>query len=153
MTKVRRAKRKTSSTPRPSTAAADPKDEIAMLRHELTEAHRQQTTLADVLEVISSSPGAVEPVFETMLANAARPCDAKFGTLSLYDGSAFQNVALHNTPPGFIAHRGTLFRPHPESGLARVARTKQVVQIADIRTEPPYREGDPAAAAIVNIAA
>jgi PAS domain S-box-containing protein len=119
---------------------------------ETREALEQQTATAEVLRVINSSPGELAPVFETMLANAARLCEAEFGTLALYDGDAFQNVALHNTPVGYAAHQGLPFRPHAESGLARVARTKEIVQIADLRTEPPYLEGDPPVVAIVDVA-
>jgi PAS domain S-box-containing protein len=119
---------------------------------ETREALEQQTATAEVLRVINSSPGELAPVFETMLANAARLCEAEFGTLALYDGDAFQNVALHNTPAGYAANQGAPFRPHAESGLARVARTKEIVQIADLRTEPPYLEGDPPVVAIVDVA-
>jgi PAS domain S-box-containing protein len=126
--------------------------ENVRLMTETREALEQQTATAEVLRVINSSPGELAPVFETMLANAARLCEAEFGTLALYDGDAFQNVALHNTPAGYVVHQGVLFRPHAESGLARVARTKQIVQIADLRTEPPYLQGDPSVVAIVDIA-
>jgi PAS domain S-box-containing protein len=126
--------------------------ENARLMTETRDALEQQTATADVLQVINSSPGELEPVFETMLANAVRLCEAKFGNLSLYDGEAFKNVALHNAPPGYAGRRGVPFRPHAESGLARVARTKQVVQIADLRREPQYLEGNPAVVAIVDVA-
>jgi two-component system, NtrC family, sensor kinase len=68
---------------------------------DLTESLEQQTATSEVLEVISSSPGELQPVFQKMLENATRICGANFGTMSLYDGDAFQNVALYNTPPGF----------------------------------------------------
>jgi PAS domain S-box-containing protein len=119
---------------------------------DLSEALEQQTATSEVLRVISSSPGALAPVFETMLANAARLCEAEFGTLNLYDGKAYQLVALHNVPTGFAAHRGQVIHPHPQSGLSRAARTKEVVHIADVRTEPPYQERDPAVVAMVDVA-
>src|ERR1051326_2536605 len=88
-----------------------------------------------------------------MLENATRLCGAQFGTLSLYDGETYRRVALHNVPPGYAALRlREPFKPHPKSGLARVAKTKQFTQIDDIRTQPPYREGDPAVVAIADLA-
>src|SRR5215831_1955241 len=66
------------------------------LTKKLAEALEQQTATSEVLRVISSSPRALEPVFEAMLANAVRLCEAKFGNLNLYDGEAYRNVALHN---------------------------------------------------------
>ena len=68
-------------------------NELRQRTSDLSEALEQQTATSEVLRVISSSPGELEPVFETMLANAARLCDAKFGVLNLYDGDAFRTVA------------------------------------------------------------
>jgi hypothetical protein len=88
-----------------------------------------------------------------MLENATRLCGAKFGTLSLYDGAAFQNVAFHNVQAGFAEIRlREPFHPHPKSGMAQVARTKQLVHINDLRSQPPYAEGDRAVGAIVDLA-
>jgi two-component system, NtrC family, sensor kinase len=106
-----------------------------------------------VLNVISGSAGELDPVFNAILRNAAEICRAKFGTLNLYDGTAYRTVALHNTPPHFARTRlGETFRPHPESGLAYVARNKQIVQIDDIRTRQPYIAGDKAVAELADIA-
>jgi GAF domain-containing protein len=127
--------------------------ENTRLLNELRESLQQQTATAEVLGVISSSPGQLEPVFEAMLANATRLCDAKFGTLSLYDGDAFRNVALHNVPPAYADIRlREPFRPHPKAGLAHVARTKQISHTDDLRTQPPYLERDPAVVAIADLA-
>ena len=81
---------------------------------------------------ISSSAGELEPVFQAMLENAIRLCEAKFGTLLLCEGDALRMVAMHNVPPAFAEKRRhePVIRPHPETGLARTVRTKQVVQIA-----------------------
>ena len=111
---------------------------------ELSESLEQQTATSEVLQVISRSPGDLEPVFNAMLDNAVRLCDAKFGTLYLCDGDAFRAVAIHNAPPAFAAARRlTPSRPPPDVPLGRVAITKQVVQIADIRTTQSYIEGHP----------
>ena len=80
---------------------------------------QQQTATSEVLKVISSSPGELEPVFQAMLENATRICEAGFGISDLYDGDAFHNVALHNPPPQYAMRRGQVIQPHPESGLAR----------------------------------
>ena len=127
--------------------------ENARLLSELRESLQQQTATADVLKVISASPGDLEPVFGALLENATRICEAQFGNLSLYNGETFQNVALHNPPAGY-AVRGLreVIRPHAESGLAYVARTKQIAHIGDIRTQPPYLEGDPAAVGLADVA-
>ena len=71
--------------------------------------------------------------------------------MTLYDGDSFRNVARHNTPPAFAGAVQT-FRPHPKSGMATVARTRQAVQIEDLRTQPPYLEGDPAVVALSDLA-
>ena len=111
---------------------------------ELGEALEQQTATAEVLSVISSTPGELEPVFEAMLVNAVRICEAKFGTLYLREGDAFRAAALHNAPPAFVEfwQRGP-HRPGPSTVLSRVLRTKQVVHICDITADQAYIERDP----------
>ena len=125
--------------------------ENTRLLNELRESLEQQTATSEVLGVISSSPGELEPVFQTMLENAVRICQAQFGTMNLYDGSTFRNVALHNPPPQFAKRLGEIIHPHPESGLAQVARTRQIVHIDDIRTHQPYLEGDKAVVDIADL--
>src|SRR5262245_33253037 len=111
---------------------------------ELAEAREQQTATSEVLQIISGSPGALEPVFETMLANTTRLCEAKFGFLNLYDGDKFRTVALYNVPSAYAeTRRDYTFRPHPSDAHAEVLRTKEVVHIDDARSMPPYLEGDP----------
>src|SRR2546429_9495140 len=87
--------------------------ELAETRKALAEALEQQTATSEVLSVISSSPGALEPVFQTMLANATRLCDAEFGILNSYDGRAFRNDAFYGVPPAFETRRNEGIHPHP----------------------------------------
>jgi GAF domain-containing protein len=115
------------------------------LRRELAEAREQQTATLEVLRVISSSPGELEPVFETILANATRICEAKFGILYLRDGEAFRLRALHGAPPAFAeaSWRDPVVQPGPRTGFGRVIQTKQPVHIVDVTVDPAYAERDP----------
>ena len=127
--------------------------ENTRLLNELRESLQQQTATADVLKVISSSPGDLKPVFEALLANAMRICEAKFGHLLLYDGESFHAAYLHDVPPSYrkIWERGPM-RPGPNVALGRLARTKQVVHIPDIKADPAYAERDPLRVATVELA-
>ena len=114
------------------------------LLNELRESLEQQTATAEVLKVISSSPGELEPVFNAILANATNICGAKFGTLYLRKGDAFYASAFHNAPPAFVdARKGKALHPNPESTLGRAAQTKQVAQVLDATKRDAYRQGDP----------
>jgi two-component system NtrC family sensor kinase len=129
--------------------------ENTRLLNELRQSLEQQTATSEVLGVISSSPGDLEVVFEAMLANATRVCEASHGALWLCEGDGFRNVALHGAlPAGYAAElrRMANFRPHSETPLARVARTKVTVHSADIRTEKAYLDRDPLAVATVEVA-
>jgi GAF domain-containing protein len=113
---------------------------------ELTEALEQQTATSEVLQVISSSPGELEPVFKAMLANATKLCEAGYGTLWLRDGDAFRTAALQGAlPPTWLEQwrSGTLYRPGPGRPLARLTKARQSIQIADLQSDPSYIEGDP----------
>jgi signal transduction histidine kinase len=132
---------------------ADLESKVEQRTAELSESLEQQTATSEVLQVISSSPGELEPVFQTMLENATRVCGANFGSMNLYDGDRFEIVALYNVPPAFAASRDNqLFRPHPESGLGTLVRTRQVVHIHDLTKSPAYLAGDPAVVAITDVA-
>jgi two-component system, NtrC family, sensor kinase len=121
---------------------------------ELSESLEQQTATSEVLKVISSSPGELEPVFMAMLENAVRICEAKFGTMFLREGDAFRTVALHNAPPAYaeLRRRNPIIHPHPKSGLARLVATRQVVHIADILEDQGYLAGAPISVAIFETA-
>jgi len=140
MTKGRRANRQISGARKTPKASSDLQKENAALKHELAEAREQQSAASDVLRVISSSPGHLQPVFDTILTNATRLCGAKFGTLNLYDGDVFRNAAVYNVPPAFAATQHVPFRPHPGSAHAEIVRTKRAVQFdyADESDPGPY---------------
>jgi two-component system, NtrC family, sensor kinase len=125
--------------------------ENARLLGELRESLERQTATADVLRVISSSPGELEPVFNEILEKATRICRADYGSLLLCEGDAFRAVAQHNMPPEIIEKRRhePLFRPGPASSLTRVAKSKEVVQIPDITTDQGYLEQNPERMALV----
>ena len=119
--------------------------ELAESHEHLAEALEQQTATSEVLQVISSFPGDLEPVFQSMLENATRICDAQFGNLYLCEGDAFRIVAMHGAAPAYAEARkhNPLVRPPPDSALGRVAITKQLAHIADIKTTRSYIERDP----------
>ena len=128
-------------------------EEVQKRTHELGESLEQQTATSEVLRVISSFPGDLEPVFEAVLANATRICEAKCGNLFLYDGDTFRTGALYGAPPEWaeVRQRDPVFKPAPNVPLARVARTKQSEHIADIRMEQGYIERDPTIVGIVEL--
>ena len=123
---------------------ADLENKVEVRTAELSELLEQQTATSEVLEVISASAGELQPVFQKMLENATRVCGAKFGTMVLYEGDVVRRVAIHNLPPEFFDRQQSVtWRPHPESGLGVVVRTKQVVHVEDVRAHEPYLSGDP----------
>jgi signal transduction histidine kinase len=128
--------------------------ELRQRTDDLSESLEQQTATSEVLQVISSTPGDLEPVFKSMLENATRICGANFSQMNLYEEGSFRPVALYNMPPAYAAWLAHIqpFRPHPQSGLGTVARTHQVVHVADSRTLPAYLEGDPSVVAISDLA-
>jgi signal transduction histidine kinase/DNA-binding response OmpR family regulator len=113
-------------------------DEVTARTRELSEALEQQTATSEVLQVISSSPGELEPVFEAMLENAVRICEAKLGVLVLCEDGGFRHVAAHGVPPAYVEYRQRepLIRPGTGAPLRRLADTKQVVHVLDLLTEP-----------------
>src|SRR5262245_52051294 len=119
--------------------------ELAEARGQLSEAVEQQTATSEVLRVISSSPGELQPVFGTMLENAVRICEANFGSLYLYDGEMYRLGALHNTPAAYaeLRRREPMFRAGPATSYGRVAATKQVIHIADISADQASTDRDP----------
>jgi signal transduction histidine kinase len=113
-------------------------NELRRRTDDLSESLEQQTATSEVLRVISSSPGELEPVFRTMLQNAIRVCDAKFGILFRYDGQLSCPVAWVDTPPALVElqRRRGPFRPEPGTLLARVLQTRQLAHTADYAADP-----------------
>src|SRR6516164_6413179 len=123
---------------------ADLEHKVEVRTRELTESLEQQTATAEVLRVISSSPGDLKPVFAAMLDNAARICDAKFGNIYRWDGDALHLVASHNLPPAYAKLRGSKpFRPGADTPTGQMIATKSVTQIADLAAHPGYRDRVP----------
>jgi signal transduction histidine kinase len=120
---------------------ADPEN-VAQLTRERDEVLEREKATAEVLRVISSSPGELEPVFQAMLENATRICDAKFGIMFEYADGSFRALSWLGIPPTFADF---LREPRvwgPETGLGQVVKTKKAVHIIDARTGRPYADGD-----------
>ena len=117
-------------------------NELRQRTDDLTESLEQQTATSEVLKVISTSAGSLEPVFNAILENATRICEAKFGTLYLCENDGFRAMATYNAPVAYAKARAAVVHPHPDSGIWRAAKTRQVVQIEDVTKLPGYMQGD-----------
>jgi class 3 adenylate cyclase len=116
---------------------------------DLTEALEQQTASAEVLRIISSSSGALKPIFEAMLASAMRICDAQLGNLGLYDGDCYKIQTMRGAPPTVVEDwTKKPLRFAPDTALGRLATTKQTAHVADITAEKLYAERDPLRVAV-----
>jgi two-component system, NtrC family, sensor kinase len=119
-------------------------DQVASRTRELSDALEQQTATSEVLRVISSSSGDLEPVFHAMLANAVRICEAKFGTLYLHEGGELRLVGAHNVPPALAeARRRAPIRPAAGTPFGDLIRTLQTAQVADLAATQAYAERQP----------
>jgi two-component system NtrC family sensor kinase len=159
--KVRRGKvaqLRRRNAPKPMRAhkssTAGQEREIVRLTRELHEALEQQTATSEVLKVIGSSPGDLQPVFEAMLTNATRICEAKFGTLLLREGDKFRMATMHGAPPEWAERRSRepLFSPGPSNNIVRAVQSKKVQHIADLRLDRSYVEREIAAVALTELA-
>ena len=148
-TPKRRVTRKARLPQGSSVASREP--DIAQVIRERDEALEQQIATSEVLQIISSSPDDLQPVFTAMLVKAVRICDAKFGGLYRWDGEALHQLASHNTPPAFASDRRlSAYRPYPNSPVARMVANKTLVHVRDIKAEEVYIEQrDPVAVAAV----
>ena len=127
-------------------------EEVQAKTRDLEESLQQQTATADVLRVISASPGELEPVFHAMLENAGRLCEAKFAMLRLLKDDQFHGVAAWNLPPAFSEFLAqTPIRVDPKLPLGRVVTTKQPVHVHDVLQHEAYLERYPGMIALAEI--
>ena len=133
---------------------SDLEKKVEVRTHELSEALEQQTATSEVLRVISSSHGNLEPIFNAMLANATRICDAAYGNLFLRDGSKFRAVAVHSKEKyaDLRQNPDIDLREHPIIPLARLAKTGEVIHYPDLRTDESYLAKDPRILELVDVA-
>src|SRR5258705_12764947 len=128
-------------------------DEVQAKTRDFEESLQQQTATSEVLQIISSSPGDLAPVFDKMLENATRVCGATFGTMNLWDGEKYNLAAGYNVPPAFSDFRiRTPIRPYPGTTLEAVVKTHKFAQVNDLRETPAYRAGVPNVVAMAEIA-
>jgi signal transduction histidine kinase len=130
--------------------------ENVRLLNELRQSLEQQTATSEVLRVISASPGELEPVFDAMLANATRLCDASYGTLWLHEGDGQIRAAAFygDLPEAFLEKwgGGAVFRPSPTVPAARAMHSQKPVQLVDLMKDQSYVDGDALAVAAVQVA-
>jgi two-component system, NtrC family, sensor kinase len=149
----RKAKTRPGKVTKPPTAThpvsstlVDLQEQVSALTRELAAAREQQTATAEVLKVISSSPGVLRPVFESLLENAVRICEATFGNLFI-DENNFRVVAMQNAPAAYreFWEREPVVIVGDEPGvpLARQAATKGIIHITDLTGEGAYVERQP----------
>ncbi len=116
---------------------------------ELSESLEQQTATSEVLRVISSSPGELEPVFQAMLESATRICEAKFGLMFEYANGMFRALSWRDIPPQLANYSREPRVWGPDTALGQVARTKQTVHVADMLADRAYGDKDPGRLAAV----
>src|SRR6516162_9856345 len=119
---------------------------------ECNEALAREAATADVLQVINSSPGDLTPVFDAVLERALCLCEAAFGMLWIYDGEAWEAVALRQVPAEFAEFLRGPQRPSSDTAHGRIARGETLVHIADVAAEELYRTGDPHRSRLVDLA-
>jgi signal transduction histidine kinase len=144
--------RKPTSTRKRPLAGLDAKQQIAALKVELAKALERQTAASEVLQIISTSPGNVDPVFQTILSRATRLCEADFGILYHYRDEKFATEAMVGVPPKFA--EWLLREPRywdPSTALGRVAESKRTVHIHDVEADLLYQQGHPLRVAFVDM--
>jgi GAF domain-containing protein len=130
-------------------------NELRQRTTDLGEALEQQTATADVLHIISTSPGELQPVFDAIMANAVRLCEASYGAMWLREGDGYRNVAFH----GVLAEAytgqwrsGMVTRAGVDAPVDRVGQSRKPVHLADIRTDRSYLDGHPLVVSAVDAA-
>ena len=122
-----------------SSSAASKETQVARLTHERDEALEREKATAEVLRVISASPGQLEPIFQRMLEKATRLCEASFGNMLLYEAGLLRRVAFHNTPPKYKEYneKQPLLDPKKVPTLGQLAQTKRPVHVVDMAVAEP----------------
>lgn len=147
----RRQRQDASPRRRPTAAVRDA--EVARLTRELAQVAEQQLATSEVVRLIGSSSGDLQPVFASILASAARLCDAHNGVINRWDGNALQLIAAHNMPQAFIALRErSPYRPHQHSASGRMLAIETPIHIDDLSADRSYLEGNPPTVAAVELA-
>ena len=142
--KTENPKRSTTSNAagRTTSSVADLQERLERQAREIEDAREERAAISEVLRVISSSPGDLQPVFAAMLENAVRICGAKFGNLWLYDGESFRIDATYGAPPAYVEYlrRAGPFRADARVGIGRLAQTRQTYQVADVAAQPTHND-------------
>ncbi len=128
-------------------------DEVQAKSADLRESLQHQTATSEVLQVISRSPGELDPVFRTILSNACSICDAQFGLLVLYENGGFRCASMFNLPPAFAEtfSRNPVIYPPPIDPLGRLIATRQLVHVVDVRQEHAYLTAFPPIVELVEL--
>src|SRR6516165_10415490 len=143
-----KAQRRSAARPKSPKAGAshlftaDLQEQVAALTSQLKEAREQRTATSEVLKVISSSPGELTPVFDSVLANATQLCEASHGAMWIREGDGLRNVAFHGTlPEAFHAlwHAGSVIRADAGVPVARSVRERRLVIVEDLKEDKSYR--------------
>jgi two-component system NtrC family sensor kinase len=126
--------------------------ELRQRTDDLSESLEQQTATSEVLKVISSSPGELEPVFNTMLENAVRICEAKFGIMFSFNDGEFRALSSFGEAGGHSIGHPHVLSENPHNPLTRMAVAKEIVHIADLTAERAYAERNPRVVRLVESA-
>jgi GAF domain-containing protein len=127
-------------------------EEVQARTRELAESLEQQKATSEVLGVISDSPGDLEPVFQAMLRNAMRICEAGSGIMFEFVDGKFRGLSSLGVPPAFAEWHDTPRVWTPDTGLGRLADTKQTVHVIDTHEGRAFTDRDPARLAVIELA-
>jgi signal transduction histidine kinase len=151
-TPARKQRAGQDASPRRRSTAAVRDAEVARLTRELTQIAEQQLATSEVLRLIGSSSGDLEPVFTSILASAARLCAADNGAINRWEGDALQLIATHNMPLAFAdVRKKSPYRPHQHSASGRMLASRAPVHIDDLSADRSYLEGNPPTVAAVDL--